>query len=218
MTNEEFIESIRLPNEEWRDVVGYEGIYIVSSIGRIAVLERRYTRKSRWGSSYEAVVKPHICSTSKAPSSYYFKMTFKTFHKKDTRLLHRIVAEAFLPNPNNYPCVDHINDNPLDNRAENLQWCTYKMNNSKEHHRKAVSLSKIGRIDPKRKPLVAIDKNGNHTHFESMWHANKYGHINSAILRVLRGQLHTHHGLKWMYLSDFLSCQISNFKELSHIQ
>ena len=125
---------------------------------------------------------------------------------------------AFIPNPKNLPCVDHIDDNPSNSIAKNLQWCSYKENNSKEHHRKALSLSNIGRIDPKRKPLVAIDKNGNHTHFESMWDANKYGHINSAILRVLRGQLHTHHGLKWMYLSDFLSCQSSNVNELSPIQ
>lgn len=215
MTNEEFIESIRLENEEWRDVVGYEGIYIVSSIGRIAVLERSMLRKNRWGRISPFLVKPHVCSTSISPSSWYRKVSFMLNGKRDTRLLHRIVAEAFLPNPNNYPQVDHINDDPTDNRVENLQWCTSKMNNSKEHHRKASSIAAMGRVDPKRKPIVAIDENGNYTHFESMFAANKQGHNNSAMLRVLRGQLHTHHGLRWMYLSDFISCQNSGVKELS---
>lgn len=219
MTNQEFIESIRLENEEWRPVVGYEDYYIVSSLGRVAVLGRKSVKKSRWGETCEHSVSPHLCRTSKSPSSWYIKMTFVVNGIKQTKTVHSLVAKAFLPNPNNYPCVDHINDNPLDNRACNLQWCTYKLNNSKEHHRKASSMSQKGRIDPKRKPLVAIDQSGNKIQFESMWEANRYGHISSAILRVLRGQLHTHHGLKWMYLSEpqkTLTNQES--KELSPMQ
>lgn len=48
MTNEEFIESIRLPNEEWRDVVGYEGYYMVSSLGRVAMIRTSCTYKKKW--------------------------------------------------------------------------------------------------------------------------------------------------------------------------
>ena len=206
MTTEEFIDSIKLDGEEWRDVVGYEGYYIVSNFGRIAVLERLVTRKHRNGKDANFILKPHICSTSIAPSTKYRRMTFKTKHKlKDTQLVHRVVAKAFLDNPNNYTCVDHIDDNPQNNYASNLQWCDYKINNAKEHHRIAVSKAKIGHIDPKRKPIVAIDDNNNIINFSSVWEAHLQGHHNSAILKVLNGKLHTHHGYKWMYLKDYNS-------------
>ena len=200
MTKEEFIQSIALEGEEWRDVVGYEGYYIVSNYGRIAVLERLVHRKHRNGKDANFLLKPHICSTSIAPSTNYRRMTLKTFHNKDTQLVHRIVAEAFIPNPNNYPCVDHIDDNPQNNNADNLQWCSYKINNSKPHHRLASSFSKIGTIDPKRKPLITYKEGIPYKIYPSMWDAQYEGHQRSAILKVLRGELKTHHGLCWEYL------------------
>lgn len=206
MTKEEFIQSIALEGEEWRDVVGYEGYYIVSNYGRIAVLERLVHRKHRNGKDANFLLNPHICSTSIAPSTNYRRMTFKTLHNKDTQLVHRVVAEAFIPNPNNYTCVDHIDDNPQNNNADNLQWCSYKINNSKLHHRKAQSIAKTGRVDPKRIPLVTLKNGIPYKVYSSMHEAhNTDGHQNSAILRVLRGQLKTHHGLQWMYLSDYES-------------
>ena len=202
MTNEEFIESIRLQGEEWRDVVGYEGYYMVSNLGRIAMVRNSYDY-SRNGKVFTKKCTPHICSTSIAPSTLYRRMTFVKDGKQETRLLHRIIAEAFLPNPNNLPCVDHIDDNPSNSVADNLQWCSYKTNNSKEHHRKAQSLAKNGRVDPKRKPLVALKDGNLFKIYASMFEANLDGHINSAILRVLRGQLKHHHGLQWLYMSDY---------------
>jgi hypothetical protein len=205
MTKEEFIQSIALEGEEWRDVVGYEGYYIVSNFGRIAVLERLVPRKHRNGKNADYILKPHLCSTSIAPSTKYRRMTFITSYNKDTRLVHRIVAEAFIPNPNNYSCVDHIDDNPQNNHSDNLQWCSYKINNLKPHHRNAQSIAKTGRIDPKRKPIVTFKEGNVYKIYSSMWEASLEGHVNSAILRVLRGQLKTHHGLQWMYLSDYES-------------
>ena len=205
MTNEEFIQSISLEGEEWRDVVGYEGYYIVSNLGRIAVLERLVHRKHRNGKNANFVLKPHICSTSIAPSTNYRRMTFKSYHNKDTQLVHRIVAEAFVPNPNNYTCIDHIDDNPQNNNADNLQWCSYKINNSKPHHRKAQSVAKTGRVDPKRIPIVALKDEQLYKKYNSIWDIQFDGHFRSAVLRVLKGKLKTHHGFQWMYLSDYES-------------
>ena len=117
--------------------------------------------------------------------------------------MHRVVAEAFVPNPNGYSCIDHKDDNPSNNKASNLQWCSYKINNSKPHHREAASKAKKGRIDPKRKPLVALKNGVIVKHYSSMHEASREGYYNSGILRVLRGELKTHHGMKWMYLSDY---------------
>ena len=205
MTKEEFIQSIALEGEEWKDVVGYEGYYIVSNLGRIATIRDSY-EYTRNGKTFIKNWPRHICSTSIAPTTHYERMTFKVNYKHDTQLVHRVVAEAFLPNPNCYTCVDHIDDNPQNNNAGNLQWCNYKINNSKPHHRKAQSIAKIGRVDPKRIPLVTLKNGIPYKVYSSMHEAhNTDGHQNSAILRVLRGQLKTHHGLQWMYLSDYES-------------
>lgn len=202
MTNQEFIESIRLKGEEWRDVVGYEGDYIVSSYGRIAVVREEYMYR-RNGRIFYKKMSRHICSTSISPSTNYRRISFMKGCKKETKLVHRVVAEAFIPNPNNYSCIDHIDDNPGNNRVDNLQWCNHKMNNSKPRHRLLGSRAKLGRIDPKRKPLVQL-KDGNVVRcYDSMHAASLDGHFNSAILRVLRGELKTHHGFQWMYLDDY---------------
>jgi hypothetical protein len=113
-----------------------------------------------------------------------------------------VVAQAFVPNPNGYTCIDHIDDNPQNNYSSNLQWCDYKINNSKPHHREAQSSVKKGHIDPKRLPLITFKNGEFYKIYSSMHEAHVVdGHQNSAILRILRGELKTHHGLDWQYLS-----------------
>ena len=204
MTNEEFIQSISLEGEEWRDVVGYEGFYIVSNLGRIATIRDSYTYTKN-GKTFTKSWPRHICSTSIAPSTHYERMTFKVNYKHDTQLVHRIVAEAFLPNPNNFTCIDHIDDNPSNNRADNLQWCNHHINNSKPRHRKLSSIARMGKADPKRKPVVALKNGTLFKTYTSVWSTERDGHSRSAIIRVLQNKLKTHHGLQWMYLSDYES-------------
>lgn len=199
MTKEEFIKSITLEGEEWRDVVGYEGYYKVSNLGRIASI-REFYEYTRNGKTFIRNCTKHICSTSIAPSTHYERMTFKVNYKHDTQLVHRIVAKAFIPNPHGYTCIDHIDDNPKNNHADNLQWCDYKINNSKPHHKLASSVAKIGNIDPKRKPIIAYKEGVPYKIYPSVWDAQYDGHKNSAIIRVLQGKLKTHHGLYWEYL------------------
>lgn len=204
MTHEKFIESIRLEGEEWRDVVGYEGYYMVSNLGRIIVLGRLVKRKHRNGKDANYFMQPHLCSTSIAPSTPYRRMTFVRNGKHETKLLHRIIAEAFLSNPCNLPCVDHIDDNPSNSIASNLQWCTHKTNNSKEHHRKASSKARRGIPAHNRTAVVRLYTNGNLAEvYPSMAHAELDGFSHSAIHRVIHGKLKSHKGYKWMYLSDY---------------
>lgn len=210
MTNEEFIQSIALPGEEWRDVVGYEGFYIVSNCGRIATAREMFPYIKN-GKLFYKRMSQHVCSTSISPSTNYRRMTFTRDGIKSTQLVHRVVAEAFIPNPYNYPCIDHIDDNPENNHADNLQWCTYRINNSKPRHRMLGSSAKKGRVDPKRKPLVALKDGVVAKTYASLWDTLKDGHQASAIIRVIRGELKTHHGFAWMRLSDYES-QVSMSK------
>lgn len=62
-------------------------------------------------------------------NGYAFVELFNEFGSK-IKSIHRLVAEAFLPNPNNYPCVNHKDENPLNNNADNLEWCTHKYNSN----------------------------------------------------------------------------------------
>ena len=204
MTNEEFLQSITLPGEEWRDVVGYEGYYVVSSFGRIASI-RGYYQYTKNGKTFIRKNPPHICSTKSIANNYYYTMTFRVNYGHETKYVHRIVAEAFVPNPNNYNVIDHIDDNPHNNRADNLQWCTYSINNSKTHHRINSSISHRGQIAYNKTPVVQL-KNGQYVAtFSSMCDAERLGFNHSAIHRVCNGKLKTHGGFRWMYLSDYES-------------
>ena len=111
-----------LPNEEWKDIVGYEGLYQVSNLGRVKSL----SRKKEFGiGRYERNAK--ILTPIKNGRGYFMVNLHKDYKPK-IHSTHRLVAQAFIPNPNNYRCIDHINTKKNDNRVENLRWCTHSMN------------------------------------------------------------------------------------------
>lgn len=115
--------------EKWKDVSGYEGLYQVSTEGRVRSVEREidYLVKGK----YKAKRKfPSIILNPYIGTNGYKQIDLTYKQKKGKFLLHRLLAEAFIPNPENKPCIDHINGNKLDNRIENLRWCTYEENNN----------------------------------------------------------------------------------------
>lgn len=102
--------------EEWKDVVGYKCLYQVSNLGRVKGLEKII----RCGTGF--TTKPErMLRVGNTPNRYTrIKLLKKKF------MVHRLVAEVFIPNPENKPEVHHINHNKLDNRVENLEWVTHK--------------------------------------------------------------------------------------------
>ena len=123
MTNEEFIESIKLDNEEWRDVVGYEGLYMVSSFGRVIGLPRVFIRNKGINKKDYRILKN--VKYQYGNLIYYRVSLSKNYERKNVRV-HRLVADAFIPNPYNYPFIDHIDRNGQNNNVSNLRWCTQK--------------------------------------------------------------------------------------------
>lgn len=111
-----------MQEEIWRPVKGFEGYYEVSNLGKVRSVER-YVKQS----NHLRYVPPRIKKENVSRHGYPFVTLCKNRRSRHY-LIHRLVAEAFIPNPKNKPYVDHINTNPLDYSIDNLRWVTAKEN------------------------------------------------------------------------------------------
>ena len=109
--------------EEWKDIIGYEGLYQVSNYGRVKHLTQ--THKNRFG---ECVKQEHIVGY-KGSNGYMYVVLHKN-NIPHTVAIHSLVAKAFIPNPNGYDCINHKDESHDNNRVDNLEWCTKEYNNS----------------------------------------------------------------------------------------
>ena len=128
-----------MKNEEWRDVVGYEGLYQVSDQGRVKSLERKLPH---WRGG-EQIKKERILNPG-IDRDGYLKLNLCAGGKTRTFFVHRLVCQVFHENPDNKPQVNHINEDKTDNRACNLEWCTCKqnINHGSRNERVAKALGK----------------------------------------------------------------------------
>lgn len=112
-----------MDKEIWKNVIGYEQYYEVSNFGQIRRKERILIHKD--GKKY--LYKSRLLGIRKSKNGYSTS-TLTINNKSKTLLVHRIVAHAFISNPNNLPCVNHIDGNKQNNCVDNLEWCTYSYN------------------------------------------------------------------------------------------
>ncbi len=203
MTNQEFLESITLEGEEWRDVIGYEGLYMVSSYGRVVSLERKVSNGKSFRVVPFALKTPSIINDRPNYKRHEYHL-YKNKRERRAITCHRLVAMAFIPNPNNYPSIDHLDGNPFNNHKDNLRWCNNVINMNNPITKRRISEAKKGKYNTlKSMPVVRISENGDVKLYASCMEAKRDGFTHSSVLQCCKGILSHHRHFKWMFLSDF---------------
>lgn len=192
-----------LEGEIWKSIPEYEGLYVISNKGRVKSLERDIETSNRIIHKSEQILTPILTNTG------YYKIQLSDKNgdrKRKGFFIHRLVAFAFIENPNNYPYVDHIDANPTNNCVENLRWVTPEMNMANELTRQALSDSLKGQLINRTWNCRAIAqlKDGILVNtYPSVAEATRQGYSNSAIFKCLSRKQNKHKGFTWMYLSDY---------------
>ncbi len=153
--------------EIWKDVAGFEGLYEVSNLGRVKSIPREKTKGG--------LLKQYVDRYG------YMKIVLYKNGNPHYFTVHRLVAIAFIPNPEGKKTVDHIDCNTKNNIVSNLRWCTNKENLYHSHE--------LGRQRCNSKPFIAISPEGKTIKFESQREAARIiGICQSSIGRCLNSQ------------------------------
>ena len=164
---------MKLEIEIWKPVVGYENLYEVSNIGGVRSVRDGVIKILTPRVNEKGYLRINLCKNGKMKSYY----------------VHRLVAEAFIPNPHNLPCINHIDENPLNPVSSNLEWCTYKYNNNYGKHLEKIS-----------KPVLCVELN---VVFQSGYEAGRQTGIPQPnINKCLNGERMTAGGYHWEYVND----------------
>lgn len=107
--------------EKWINI--YDNLYAISNLGNVKANKRVIETKTGTRKYKEKILKPEITKDG------HLRVVLCKAGKKKRVFVHRLVAEAFIPNPNNLPVINHKDENPANNCVENLEWCTIAYNN-----------------------------------------------------------------------------------------
>lgn len=185
-----------MTREIWLPMVGYEGYYVVSSLGRIKLLDREgYRKNGKFFKVHSMIKEPYT-------TNFGYKRVHLEKNKKSKHVfVHRLVAEAFIPNPDNKPYINHKNGVRTDNRVENLEWCTASENLL--HSYKALGRKvphRFGIDNPMTKIVLKIKDGVIIGEFLGLKEAAKnIGVRADTIQKVCTGKYKTCKGFAWKY-------------------
>ncbi len=184
---------VNLEGEIWRDVIGYEGMYKVSNKGRVASLRKGDFR----------LLHPNLTNLG------YYRVSLKIRPKQTHIFVRRLVAEAFIPNPNGYEFINHKDENGTNNLVENLEWCTTAYNNT---YGTVLQRAHETRVRNGVTALViAYDFDGNPlARYESIYLAAKgEGKKYCAIHQCAQGRTLTSGGKIYLFASDSIEDRLT---------
>lgn len=174
--------------EVWKDIEGYEGLYQVSSFGRVKSFDSI--------DKLDRIRKGRVLKGIKDVKGYLLVNLYKN-SIVSTKKIHRLVAQAFIPNPENKPQVNHIDENKTNNMVSNLEWSTSKENNN--HGTRIDRMAKTQSI-----PLIATNlKTGKSTEFYGVSECARQLNLNRGnITSVLKGRRNQTGGYTFKYLNE----------------
>lgn len=164
----------------------YDGLYSVSNLGNVKANDRYIKTKTGIRHYKGKMLKPEVSKDG------HLRVTLSNAGEKERVFVHRLVAEAFIPNPNNLPVINHKDENPANNSVENLEWCTISYNNNYNERNKRIG-------DAEGHTILVFDKDDNYIEsFPSMTKAAKKYNISLTTLwrRVKDGKLINNHYFK----------------------
>lgn len=170
--------------EQWKDIYGFEGIYQISNCGNVKNVKRN----------------KNIALTYCKRTGYIYANLYNNYKRKNATV-HRLIATAFIPNPNNFPEINHIDGNKTNNSIENLEWCT------RSHNMKhAVANGLHMKVIPHdlRKTVVAMNADGSliGTYNGLKAAADEFGISTQAISSYCKGNRKNKHGYKFEYQKE----------------
>lgn len=178
-------------NERWKYIEGYENSYQISNLGRVK--------------SFKGIRgKEEIILKTKNKKGYSVVGLYKNSKRKEF-FVHRLVALAFIPNPNNLPQINHIDENVKNNIACNLEWCSCKYNSNFGTRSERISKSIRGSSNPSSRKVICITTGETFDYVRAA--SLKYGISEKNISTCCRGRLksagkHPNTGAKmiWKYI------------------
>lgn len=182
--------------EVWKPIPGWEGLYEISNLAKVRHLP--YTRgkgKHIYGGK---IIKPYKNNNG------YWMIALMWKHKQKNMLLHRALAMAFIPNPNNLPFINHKDSDRANCTIDNLEWCDRSYNTKYSYdfnNRRAYMNWKKGIKHSNAKSVIQLSVDGKYVNkYESIMDAERAtGIFNSSIIATLKGRQKTAGGYKWIY-------------------
>lgn len=162
-----------MQEEIWKDVVGYEGLYQVSNLGRVKSLGHDLWHKGR-------IIKPHLDG-----KGHYLLVGLHKDLKTKKRNIHRLVAEAFLPNPLGLPQVNHKDERKTNNMATNLEWCdaSYNATYGGARYRNIISRTRNNSFNRERPVLMMAEDRRVIKRFRSCADASRSMGVSSVTIK-----------------------------------